>query len=145
MKGLFHKARGQVQDILNDQKPSDSRRPPPVPGNKPTTYQHTAMQADQPSTIAEPTQLDVLRYRYHHGTNLGSIYVLEKWLHPSMFPSNASSNQSSELEAVKLWVNQIGMDAAKAKFEAHWANAVSDDDINWLARVAKCKFCSLIS
>ena len=51
---------------------------------------------------APPTATDIFRYRYQHGTNLGSIFVLEKWLHPKMFEKDAQG--SSELEAVKQWV-----------------------------------------
>ncbi|OCK74292.1 glycoside hydrolase family 5 protein [Lepidopterella palustris CBS 459.81] len=139
MKGFLHKARDHVQSSLRkDEQPTTTRPPPPIPGSKPVFLRRNAAQTDQPPTIAEPSSLDVLRYRYHHGTNLGSIYVLEKWLHPSMFPGNAASNQSSELEAVHLWVDQIGMDATRAKFETHWANAVSDDDLIWLSQSANC-------
>jgi hypothetical protein len=95
------------------------------------------MAQDQPSTIVEPTAIDILRYQYHHGTNLGSIYVLERWLHPSRFPDGASG--SSELESVKAWVGKVGIEAAKQKAEDHWNNAVSDADIQWLRNEAKCE------
>lgn len=45
-----------------------------------------------------PTTEDIFRYRYQHGTNLGSIFVLEKWLHRSMYEKGSSG--SSELSAV---------------------------------------------
>jgi hypothetical protein len=93
------------------------------------------MEKDQQCTIQDPSALDILRYRYHHGTNLGSIYVLERWIHPSMFPDSITG--SSELEAVRAWVDIIGMDATREKFEQHWANAVSDADITWLLQQAK--------
>lgn len=96
------------------------------------------MEYHQPSTITEPTAIDILRYQYHHGTNLGSIYVLERWLYPSRFP--VSTAGSSELEAVKAWVDKIGIDAAKQKAEEHWANAITDTDIKWLHDVTKCEF-----
>ena len=48
-----------------------------------------------------PTPLDNLRYRFHNGTNLGSIFVLEKWLFPSMFEPNARGD--SELDAVTAY------------------------------------------
>ena len=50
------------------------------------------------SLLPPPTALDVLRYRYHHGVNLGGVFVLERWLFPSMFPSCAEG--ASELDAV---------------------------------------------
>lgn len=95
------------------------------------------MSQDESCTIHDPTALDLLRYRYHHGTNLGSVYVLERWLFPSRFPEEAKG--SSELEAVKAWVQTIGEDATKAKFEEAWVYAVSDDDIEWLKNEARCK------
>lgn len=53
------------------------------------------------SNPAPPTATDIFRYRYQHGTNLGSIFVLEKWLHPKMFDKD--SKGSSELEATKQY------------------------------------------
>jgi len=141
MKGFLHKAK----DSLQKDKASTSGRPPPPVPSKPSIFQRNAPQGDQPSSISDPTPQEVLRYRYHHGANLGSIYVLEKWLHPSMFPSNAAPGQSSELEAVKLWISQIGMDAARTKFEAHWANAMSDDDLKWLSQSANCEYFPLLN
>lgn len=46
-----------------------------------------------------PTINDIYRYRYQHGTNLGSIFVLEKWLYRSMYEKDAEG--SSELAAIK--------------------------------------------
>ncbi|KAL1600486.1 Glucan 1,3-beta-glucosidase 3 [Paraconiothyrium brasiliense] len=86
-------------------------------------------------TIQDPSALDILRYRYHHATNLGSVYVLERWLSPSRFPQDTSG--SSELEAVKAWVAKIGADQTKQMFETCWANAILDDDIDWLKNEAK--------
>lgn len=51
-----------------------------------------------PGPPSPPTNLDILRYRSHHGANLGSIFVLEKWLFPAMFEPGASGG--SELDAV---------------------------------------------
>lgn len=87
-------------------------------------------------SIACPTSIEIMRYRYHHGTNLGSVYVIERWLQNSRFPEGAEG--SSELSAVKAWVDRIGIAGTKQKFEEHWANIVSEDDIAWLADVAKC-------
>ena len=60
--------------------------------------QQPIQQHDTASRIQPSTPLDVIRYRYHHGTNLGSIFVLEQWLYPSMFDSGAKGG--SELDAV---------------------------------------------
>lgn len=50
--------------------------------------------------MATPTAADVFNYRYHHGTNLGSIFVLEKWLSNSMYVGGDNTGES-ELEAVR--------------------------------------------
>ncbi|KAF2712920.1 glycoside hydrolase family 5 protein [Pleomassaria siparia CBS 279.74] len=93
------------------------------------------MAQDQPSTIIEPTATDILRYQYHHGTNLSAIYVAEEFLFPSRPPTNSDS---SELDAVKSSVDQIGIPATKAKFEERWNGALTDADIEWLRNEAKC-------
>jgi hypothetical protein len=87
-----------------------------------------------------PTSNDIIRYRYHHGANLGSTYVLEKWLFPSAFPPSTSGDQTSELACVSLWIKQIGIEATRQKFENHWAKAMSDDDWQWLCSTGRCKF-----
>lgn len=51
------------------------------------------------SSTHPPSLTDVVRYRYHHGTNIGSVFLLERWLTASMY--HESANGSSELAAVK--------------------------------------------
>ena len=85
-----------------------------------------------PTGITNATANDIFRYRFQWGGNVGSVWVLERWLFPSMFPSNLTANLTSELESVKAWVGQIGIDAARAKFESHWATSVTDDELNWI-------------
>lgn len=95
---------------------------------KPTSHVHTNMRA--------PTALDVARYRYHHGTNLGSVFILERWLTDSMFPPNAGG--TSELAAVEAWVKQEGLEKTRERFEQHWRDYISDSDLDWLRDLAKC-------
>lgn len=97
--------------------------------------QQVPMQSGQ-SSIQAPTLADVTRYRYHHGANLGSIFILEKWLTGSVF--HKDSQGSSELAAVEAWVKQEGVDRAREHFEWHWKNYVSDSDLDWLRDSAKC-------
>jgi hypothetical protein len=82
MKKLLHKTKETLQ--------SGHQRP-----NHPITSD------SQPTTAPPPTYLDVLRYRSHHGVNLGSIFVLEKWLFPSMFEPGLKGD--SELDAVTAY------------------------------------------
>ncbi|EEA27622.1 hypothetical protein EYB25_001393 [Talaromyces marneffei] len=83
-----------------------------------------------------PTASDIFRYRYQHGANLGSIFVLEKWLHPKMFEKDAQG--SSELEAVKQSLKKNGLLATRQKWEHHWQFALTEADLIWLTDTAKC-------
>jgi aryl-phospho-beta-D-glucosidase BglC (GH1 family) len=49
-----------------------------------------------------------------------------------------SSKGDSELDAVTAAVNEMGLDGAKAKWEDHWRNALSDGDLQWLVNEARC-------
>lgn len=93
-----------------------------------TTIPH--QQLDNTNGPCAPTTLDVLRYRYSHGTNLGSIFVLEQWLTPHLYPENAPG--SAELAAASASIAESGLDAARQEFEKHWNEYVSDDDLDWL-------------
>jgi hypothetical protein len=62
--------------------------------------------------------------------------VVERWLQPSRFPDGTEG--SSELAAVKAWVDQEGIDCARQKFEQHWSSIVTDAAIGWLVNMAKC-------
>ena len=97
--------------------------------------QHGSTQ-DGSEAMQQPTPADVIRYRYHHGTNIGSLFALERWLTPSMFHESAKG--SSELAAVKSWVSREGIEQARERFEKHWREYVSDGDLDWLAGTAKC-------
>ncbi|KAF2484249.1 glycoside hydrolase superfamily [Neohortaea acidophila] len=86
--------------------------------------------------LRPPTLVDVMRYRLHHGANLGSVFVLERWLTPSMFPSNAIGQ--SELCAAEAWAKLESLSRTKERFETHWRQYVNDGDLDWLKDVAKC-------
>ncbi|KAI9773972.1 MAG: Glucan 1,3-beta-glucosidase 3 [Geoglossum umbratile] len=98
--------------------------------------QNAPGQSDSPSIIQPASALDILRYRYHHGTNLGSVFVLEKWLSPAMFVDGAGDG--SELDAVNTSLRQSGLAATRQKWENHWNTAVSDSDWFWLVNSAHC-------
>jgi hypothetical protein len=95
---------------------------------------HNNLQVHQKtaSTPQPPTPLDILRYRYQYGANLGSVYVLEKWLFPSAFPSSCTDQQTSELEAVKAWVAENGIEATRIQFETRWRDLLGSLDWVWL-------------
>ena len=53
-----------------------------------------------------------------------------------MFPS--SSPGGSELDAVSASLRTSGLQTTKKKWEEHWANAVSEQDFEWLVKDARC-------
>ena len=83
-----------------------------------------------------PTSADITRYRYQFGTDIGSIFILERWLTPSMFPNNTAGQ--SELSAVQGWIKLQGIQKTTALFEKHWNEYVSDADLDWLRDQGKC-------
>lgn len=141
MKGFLQKAKADLKGLTQR---DDAGHPGAQPYEHPRGHHNPYWQQQhhphgpqhsEPRGINEPTPLEIMRYRYHHATNLGSIYVIERWLHPSRFPDGAEG--SSELASVKAWVDKIGIEATKQKFEEWWADAVSEEDIQWLVNVAK--------
>ncbi|KAF1984012.1 glycoside hydrolase family 5 protein [Aulographum hederae CBS 113979] len=134
MRKFLDKARDAIKDLTDDDKAEQTYNAP----QKRSMDEQQQVLAVNPPPAGQPSRLDVMRYRYHHGTNLGSIYVLEKWLHPSMFPSNAPANATAELPAAQLAIKEMGTDGARAKFQRHWDSAISDDDFRWLVNDAHC-------
>lgn len=94
MKKFLHKAKAAFND--HDGANDSDYAPPSYGGGAPA--QQPFPTEDQPTEMQAPHPLEVMRYRYQHGTNLGSIFVLEKWLTGSMY---AEGSDSSELAAVK--------------------------------------------
>ncbi|TGZ85275.1 glycoside hydrolase [Ascodesmis nigricans] len=79
-----------------------------------------------------PSDRDIFRYRFHHGVNLGSVFVLEKWLYPSMFPDGTEA----ELDAVIEHGRQHGLEATRKKWEQHWCTAVTGEDLSFISQHA---------
>ncbi|KAL1590990.1 hypothetical protein WHR41_00271 [Cladosporium halotolerans] len=121
MKNFLNKAKAAFSD---DHFPGQHQQQP------------IANQPDRPSSIQPPTPADVDRYRYHHGTNIGSVFAIERWLTNSRFPDGAEG--SSEKAAAEAWVKREGVDATRDRFEKAWQEYVSDQDLDWLRDVAKC-------
>ncbi|EMD32256.1 glycoside hydrolase family 5 protein [Gelatoporia subvermispora B] len=87
---------------------SDTRPPPPGPQG----------------VAAFPAEADCFRYRKQRGVNLGSWFVLERWIADSPFQSAASPAQSD------LDVARGGN--AKEILEHHWDTWITDEDWAWL-------------
>ncbi|MCJ1337831.1 Glucan 1,3-beta-glucosidase 3 [Bachmanniomyces sp. S44760] len=110
--------------------PSDDRHP-----KAEDTFQKQ-YQSDGSLTLTPPSRQDILRYRLQHGVNLGGVFVLERWLFGSLFHPHAKGG--SELDAVTASIAAVGVDATRTKWEAHWQDALSDADIEFLVKDAGC-------
>lgn len=97
MRKFMNKAKGAFNDFSND---GSSDGPQYASANQ--AHQQPFPSQDGPSNIQAPHPLEVMRYRYQHGTNLGSVFVLEKWLTGGMFVDGCSG--SAELAAVQAGV-----------------------------------------
>lgn len=115
-----------------------------------------------PIILDPPSATEILRYRYQHGVNLGSIFVLERWLSPDMFVDGCTGD--SELDAVQAYVkpfrlsaqqhhsidlltlarfwnssiNAHGLEATRQKWEQHWTSALTDEYIKFIAVNGRC-------
>ena len=86
LKQIYQKAKETLSGQVPNRPESDSPIAP----------------SQHPRTISPPTATDVLRFRFQHGVNLGSVFVLERWLSPQMFAEGCTGN--SELDAVSRYV-----------------------------------------
>nr|GAT47207.1 glycoside hydrolase [Mycena chlorophos] len=64
----------------------------------------------------------ILRFRRSFGVNLGSVFVSEKWMSPSIFPLNATS----ELDVASGWGSTS---CASQILENHWATSITEQDL----------------
>jgi aryl-phospho-beta-D-glucosidase BglC (GH1 family) len=94
-----------------------------VPGNNAADpSQHVAF--PPPPQIQPLGARDVIKYRQQHGVNLGSWFVLERWITPTPFAGAATPGQS-DLDVAK------GSEA-KRRLEEHWSSWITDDDWKWI-------------
>ena len=128
--------RSAIMPFLSKTKAFFERKFTPEQDEPESSREQEQRPPPQHGVIYPPTVADVMRYRYHHGTNLGSVFILERWLTPSMFHDSAKG--SSELTAVETWIKNESIDQARERFERHWRDYVSDQDLDWLRDVARC-------
>lgn len=89
--------------------------------------------ADLSKPNTAPNDRTIFQSRNNHGPNIGSMFLLEKWLTPGMFPDSAKGD--AELDAVTALVAEMGADGAQKKFEEHWNTWITDDDFSYLQSV----------
>ncbi|TFK51862.1 glycoside hydrolase [Heliocybe sulcata] len=89
-------------------------------------HRDPAAPAPKPEATAFPTEADIYRHRKQRGVNLGSWFVLERWIIESPFRSAAAPGQS-DLDVAR------GQDA-KQVLEHHWDTWITRADWEWLAQ-----------
>lgn len=102
MKKFLAKAKSAINEShqLNFDPPGSPRSSTPRLGpSNGTPPQQPLPAEDQAENINPPLPVEIARYRYQHGTNLGTMFVLEKWLCGSMFAEG--SKGSAELAGVE--------------------------------------------
>ncbi|WFD34571.1 hypothetical protein MCUN1_001412 [Malassezia cuniculi] len=111
---------------------SDSDNSGETIGNSGCTVQSTYT----PSNLVEVTfpdfdsaRANTMRYRKQVGVNVGSWFVLEAWMTPSMFTC-AYGTKNSELDFLKGYGSSSkGISSAKARLEKHWDTFITKSDL----------------
>ncbi|WFD28968.1 hypothetical protein MNAN1_003986 [Malassezia nana] len=71
---------------------------------------------------------ELMRYRFHIGVNLGSWFVAEKWMSPSLFKC-ARKGEKGELAIPRGYgTSSDGIKSARARLEKHWDTWITKDD-----------------
>ncbi|KAG9073984.1 Glucan 1,3-beta-glucosidase 3, partial [Ceratobasidium sp. 370] len=76
-------------------------------------------------------QARIYRYRKQLSVNLGSWFVQENWMNPSLFEC-ASGAKSAELDVASGWGNPT---SARSVLERHWDTWITEDDFAWLEKI----------
>jgi glucan 1,3-beta-glucosidase len=83
------------------------------------------------ATLPAPniTLSTIYRYRRQQSVNLGSLFVLESWMVPSLFAC-AAQPAVSELDVANGWGG-----SARALLERHWDTWITEKDFQWMASI----------
>ncbi|KAI0062333.1 glycoside hydrolase [Artomyces pyxidatus] len=90
-----------------------------------------------PNNVVEPfphfdkAKANVFRYRQQQSVNLGSWFVHEQWMTPSVFAC-ASGKKGSELDIASGWGS---IDSARSVLEKHWDTFINETDFEYLASI----------
>lgn len=116
---------GHGSDGMTAQKQAlDSSSCTVEPYNPPPVLAQTFPPFDQ-------AKANVFRYRQQQGVNLGSWFVHEQWMTPSVFTC-ASGPQSAEIDIATGWGNTT---TAQAVLERHWDTFINQSDFQYLASI----------
>ena len=73
----------------------------------------------------------IYRYRQQQSVNLGSWFVQEQWMVPSLFKC-AAGNKQAEYDIASGWG---GVDSARQVLERHWDEWITESDFAYLASI----------
>ncbi|WVR07557.1 hypothetical protein IAU60_004599 [Kwoniella sp. DSM 27419] len=73
----------------------------------------------------------IYRYRQQQSVNLGSWFVQEQWMNPSLFTC-ASGNKQAEFDVANGWGS---VDNARQVLEKHWDEWITESDFQYLASI----------
>ncbi|KAI9634189.1 glycoside hydrolase [Dioszegia hungarica] len=93
---------------------------------KPYDHLHLALPKFAPY---DPASALIYRYRQQTSVNLGSWFVLEDWMSPTMFTCAIEPKQA-ELDVAMGWNGQSSHLLAR-----HWDEWIKEEDFQWLASV----------
>ena len=79
----------------------------------------------------DPSQAMIYRYRQQQTVNLGSWFVQEQWMNPTLFTCAAGAQQA-ELDVAQGWG---GVDNAQQVLERHWDEWIQESDFEYLAGI----------
>lgn len=87
----------------------------------------------EPFAPYNASQAMVYRYRQQQAVNLGSWFVQEQWMNPSLFTC-ASGPAQAELDVASGWGS---VDNARQVLERHWDEWITEDDFKYLASIGR--------
>ncbi|KAH8117362.1 glycoside hydrolase superfamily [Phellopilus nigrolimitatus] len=79
----------------------------------------------------DQAKANIFRYRQQQSVNLGSWFVHEQWMTPSLFTC-ASGPQTAEIDIASGWGNTT---ASRAILERHWDTFINQSDFEYLASI----------
>lgn len=81
----------------------------------------------------DANQALIYRYRQQQSVNLGSWFVQEQWMVPSLFTC-AAGNKQAELDIANGWGS---VDNARQVLEKHWDTWITEDDFVFLSSIGE--------
>ncbi|EIN07450.1 glycoside hydrolase, partial [Punctularia strigosozonata HHB-11173 SS5] len=100
-----------------------------APNCNPGAY--TSPFPDEPFLPFDSIKANIYRYRQQRSVNLGSWFVHEKWMTPSLWDC-ASGPKISEADIAYGWGS---IDGARAVLERHWDTFITQEDLDYLASI----------